>query len=354
MEDSYHETQGICSEVNFDDVIIEENALYINRSHNECDNLMEKYSTTKKKRIISITSMLLERVLVLDVLSRDIAMESLTQFAKESFDVPKPVVNLKLDFEETWEKMLDAFDLREHKWLKQLYEKHKRWSIALSNDFFSTGFLSSQRKDFHCKQSKPPLAIRASGILNHATNVYTHKLFKLFEEEFKNAIGKFWFELSSDGGVYEFKVGGMDGSRIHHILIIKNFDEIPNKYVLSRWCKNAKNRWLEEETHNVSVDGKNDDYEIVYQNNMMRNAYNIILKSQGNVKAREIVQDGLKKIDKAIENELAKLSISLDGQEMKNEVGDGKNVKETLDVNPILNPLMQRPKVSPIQDSNDT
>ncbi|CAK7350226.1 unnamed protein product [Dovyalis caffra] len=185
-------------------------------------------------------------------------------------------------------------------------------ALALSDDFFSTGFLSSQRsestnnvlgdvankntslgefvksfkeiikgwrsfkdeEDFCCKQSRPPLAIRDSGILNHAANVYTHKLFKLFDE-FKNAIGKFWFELSSDGGVYEFEVGGIEGSKIR--------------------------------------------------------------RSQGNVKAREIVQDGLKKIDKDIENELAKLSISLDGQEMENEVDDGQDVEETLDVNPILN-----------------
>ncbi|CAK7346701.1 unnamed protein product [Dovyalis caffra] len=76
--------------------------------------------------------------------------------------------------------------------------------------------------------------------------------------------------------------------------------------------------------------------------------------SQGNVKTREIVQDGLKKIDKDIENELAKLSISLDGQEMENEADDGQNVEETLDVNPILNPLVQRPKASLMQDSKDT
>ncbi|CAK7336057.1 unnamed protein product [Dovyalis caffra] len=173
-------------------------------------------------------------------------------------------------------------------------------------------------EDFHCKQSRPPLAIRGSGILNHATNVYTHKLFKLFEEEFKNAIGKFWFERSS-------------------MVVFMNLR-------LEEWMARGS----------VIVDGKNDDYEIVYRNNMMRNAYNIILKSQGNVKARKIVQDGLKKIDKAIENELAKLSISLDGQEMENEVGDGQNIEKTLDVNPILNPLVQRPKVSPMQDSKDT
>ncbi|CAK7329429.1 unnamed protein product [Dovyalis caffra] len=190
-------------------------------------------------------------------------------------------------------------------------------------------------EDFHCKQSRPPLAIRGSGILNHVSNVYTHKLFKLFEEEFKNAIGKFWFELSSMVVFMNLRLE--EWMARGSILIIKNFDEIPNKYVLSRWCKNARNRWLEEGTHNASVDDKNDDYEIVYRNNMMRNAYR-------NVKAREIVQEGLKKIDKAIENELAKLSISLDGQEMENEVGDGQNVKETLDVNPILNPPRAKTK----------
>ncbi|CAK7336058.1 unnamed protein product [Dovyalis caffra] len=49
MEDSYHETQGMCYEVNVDDVIIEENALYVNRSHNECDNLMGKVFNNEKE-----------------------------------------------------------------------------------------------------------------------------------------------------------------------------------------------------------------------------------------------------------------------------------------------------------------
>ncbi|CAK7335947.1 unnamed protein product [Dovyalis caffra] len=123
-------------------------------------------------------------------------------------------------------------------------------------------------------------------LLNHLRKLFGDGILlrskRIFVEEFKNAIGKFLLKLSSDGDVYEFKVGGMDGSRIRHVK-------------------------LDMSTCGDNVDGKNDDYEMVYRNNMMRNAYNIILKSQGNIKAREIVQDGLKKIDKDIENELAKL-----------------------------------------------
>ncbi|CAK7339909.1 unnamed protein product [Dovyalis caffra] len=209
-------------EVNVDDVIIEENALYVNRSHNEYDNLIEKVFNNE---------------------------------------------------EET-------------------YNFYNEYAIG------TAGFLSSQPNE------------STNNVLRDVANKTTS--LKEFVKSFKEIV-----------------------KRWHSFKAQEDF------HYQAKWCKNARNRWLEEGTHNASMDGKNDDYEMVYRNNMMRNAYNIILKSQGNVKAREIVQDGLKKIDKDIENELAKLSISLDGQEMENEMDDGQNVEKTLDVNPILNPLVQ-------------
>ncbi|KAF2318813.1 hypothetical protein GH714_010909 [Hevea brasiliensis] len=123
------------------------------------------------------------------------------------------------EFQATWDRMMDEFSgLRNHKWLNNLYKIREKWCMALNNDVFSGGFKSSQRsestnnvlngianksisltkfvlsfedvvarwrseeanEDYNCKKGLPSLAIRNSGILNHAAKVYTNKIFKLF------------------------------------------------------------------------------------------------------------------------------------------------------------------------------
>ena len=109
---------------------------------------------------------------------------------------------------------MDDFGVREHKWLKSLYNIRAKWCTTLSKDIFSVGIQSSQRSEstnnvlngiankttsitkffiafedlvagwcsielelnFQCKQSLPSYAIKNSSIMNHTTNIYTHKI----------------------------------------------------------------------------------------------------------------------------------------------------------------------------------
>jgi hypothetical protein len=42
--------------------------------------------------------------------------------------------------------------------------------------------------DFSCTQGKPPLLVRSSAMLQQTASFYTHKLYKLFEKEFKSIL----------------------------------------------------------------------------------------------------------------------------------------------------------------------
>ncbi|KAF2308068.1 hypothetical protein GH714_034859 [Hevea brasiliensis] len=151
------------------------------------------------------------------------------------------------EFQATWDRMMDEFSgLRNHKWLNNLYKIREKWCMALNNDVFSGGFKSSQRsestnnvlngianksisltkfvlsfedvvarwrseeasEDYNCKKGLPSLAIRNSGILNHAAKVYTNKIFKLFQNELLNGIATNWSEIACHDNVYSFEVVG--------------------------------------------------------------------------------------------------------------------------------------------------
>jgi hypothetical protein len=48
---------------------------------------------------------------------------------------------------------------------------------------------NESEEDFHCAQDVPTLAIKYSQILRHASKVYTHKIYKIFEKEFLDGCG---------------------------------------------------------------------------------------------------------------------------------------------------------------------
>ena len=52
---------------------------------------------------------------------------------------------------------------------------------------------SELNEDFRCKQGVPQIAIKKSGILGHASQVYTCKIFKLFEINFLIVLQ--WFRI---------------------------------------------------------------------------------------------------------------------------------------------------------------
>ena len=52
-----------------------------------------------------------------------------------------------IEFEENWVKMIQSYNLAEHKWLSSLYDIRHKWYPAFSLDSFSVGVRFTQRSE---------------------------------------------------------------------------------------------------------------------------------------------------------------------------------------------------------------
>ena len=151
----------------------------------------------------------------------------------------------KLEFQQTWDQMTQKFDIENHHWLNMMYKVRQKWSTAFTKDFFTAEFKSSSRsestnhvlngianksisltkfvieyenvlasmcsseldEDFLCKQGAPQKAVKKSGILGHAAQLFTCKIFNLFENQFLNSLAIVWDQVDCQDtiGVFEVK-----------------------------------------------------------------------------------------------------------------------------------------------------
>ena len=126
-----------------------------------------------------------------------------------------------------------------------------------------TGMCSSEfNEDFQCKQDSPQKAVKKSDILDHAAQVYTCKIFKLFEYEFLNSLAIEWKQVDCQDTIDVFEVKE-DSERVRIVLFdhfnsniscsckkfeslgilcchalrvfnLKNLTKIPSQYILKR------------------------------------------------------------------------------------------------------------------------
>lgn len=265
----------------------------------------------------------------------------------------------EMEFEETWRKMVFEYNVEDHEWLNNLYKNRKKWCSALSRDCFDGGIESSQRsegtknvlnsivdkstslseftsefekllegwrqneakEDFLCQQNGPRRAIEHSDILKHAAKLYTHKMYKLFEEEFLDGCCAASFKESPCGGdLYRFEltmqgrnskvwVVHLDISKMElsctcnkfdsmgilcshalKALSLKNVNSIPEKYIIKRWTKDARKGVyrLEGDKQLLREDPEG---EFKYHSLAMRYAYDLVMRSQSHEHARKIIWD---------------------------------------------------------------
>lgn len=192
-------------------------------------------------------------------------------------------------------------------------------------------------EDTRCCQKPPACIIKHSDILNHAAKLYTHRIYKLFETYFLDGCGatKFKELRCEDGNTYRFEMTMQGrGSRVCTVhlnlstmqltcscskfetmgllcphalkaLSIKNVCKIPETYILKRWTKDAKqwvfNPKLYESSYQECMDS-----EAAYCSHVMRYAYDLVMKSQGQEELRkslwETLESGEKELEKYLEN----------------------------------------------------
>ena len=235
----------------------------------------------------------------------------------------------KIEFQETCDKMMQKFNLGNHRWLNMMYKIRHKWSTAFTKDSFTAEFkvfLRSEStnhvlngiaskttsltkfvieydnlvacmrssefdEDFRCKQGAPPRAVKKSGILDHAAQVYTCKIFKLFENKFLNSLAMVWKQVDCQDTIDIFEVKEENSERVHivqfnrlntniscsfkkfeslgilcchalQVFSITNLTRIPSQYILKRWTKDAKKGMMAYEHDNHSL-GNDKDAEIV-------------------------------------------------------------------------------------------
>ncbi|KAL2924855.1 Protein FAR1-RELATED SEQUENCE 5 [Bienertia sinuspersici] len=184
----------------------------------------------------------------------------------------------------------------------------KRWrSIEESNEFI-------------CSNSIPRSNLPMCGLLKHAAEVYTHTLFRHFEQEFEASMTSEVIKCSVIGNILLYEVRIEDNNNTtEQVTYIQNdetitctckcFEEtgllcyhairilhgnsvkrIPEKYILSRWTKFAKKEVWDKVEAEKKEQGIINNY-TPWRLHMARKFYNLILKSHTNEQARKIMED---------------------------------------------------------------
>lgn len=261
------------------------------------------------------------------------------------------------EFEACWQSMVSKYGLEEHTWFTRLYSLKEKWATGLSKDFFSAGLLSSQRSEstnnaigfnarkttslteffgiykdtikrwrtreqldeFQCSKSRPASILPLTGLLKHASEVYTPSHFKNFEAEFLKSISTSSTIIFLDENmmVYDISCEGegschvtFDGKNLLITCDCKKFEEcgflcchclrvlhmhsiqkIPDSYILKRWTRYAKSEIWENLSKEQQL-SNNRTGSILWRHEMTRKYYNLVLKSEHCEEARKTLEDG--------------------------------------------------------------
>ncbi|KAH6762432.1 hypothetical protein C2S52_019865 [Perilla frutescens var. hirtella] len=210
----------------------------------------------------------------------------------------------KEEFERCWASMISDHGLGDNSWFARLYDLREKWCIAYNKDYFSAGILSSQRSEstnhaigfkaskatnlyefytifkrtiqrwrsreqadeFECSKAIPNSCIPLTGMLKHASEVYTLSVFYDFEDELLKSISSAVNEVGEEFGVKVYDVQDHDDK------IANSSDQIAGLMDFNGW-----------------------------RHNMARNYYSILIKAQESEEARIIIEEGSKSIFEAVE-----------------------------------------------------
>ncbi|PWZ32652.1 Protein FAR1-RELATED SEQUENCE 9 [Zea mays] len=272
------------------------------------------------------------------------------------------------ELDETWAMMHHEYNMQEHPWLTDLYQQRHKWCSALHKDAFDGGIESMDRneslnnvlsniddesaslstfvleldklagswrkteslEDIQCNQAAPECTVKHNRILQHAAEVYTHKVYKSIETDFldgcsatsyqaaqcNETLHKFEFLLENSPNVSvvflntstmelsctckKFETMRILCSHALNALVLKNVDRIPERYILNRWTKYAR-----KGTYPFPVDefAEQDRTEVafVYRNRAMWFVYDLLTKSKSHHNTRKLILDALENGEKSLE-----------------------------------------------------
>lgn len=283
------------------------------------------------------------------------------------------------ELDKTWKQMCSDWDLAENKWLKDLYHLRANWSSALMRDTFSANLEFLPRpsifqhascklmslvelvvhydkkvekiretelsSDADCARGNPRILVQESGILKHAANLYTHAIFKKFQDEFLQSITERVISSNADGSLRTYILKNEDGEREHivnfnssdqtiscscklfeskgwlcrHALCILNSKEniyyIPRQYILKRWTKCAKEGFLSSD-HALNFVKSSKKLRV---NRLMQKAFGIISLCAERVDTVGIAIRSLELLEAEVRAQKEALGKCLDGKTVMEE-----------------------------------
>jgi hypothetical protein len=241
------------------------------------------------------------------------------------------------EFESAWPILLDKYNLRGNEWLQSLYIDRKLWVPTYVRDTFSAGMYAAQpsssvnslfggyvnarttlqdfaeqyekalddryekeaRAEFDTFYTKPVLKTPLP-MEKQAADIYTRKIFTVFQDEVFESLALAVKFSGEDGGTSTYEVARFDeehkahfvcsnvaeqvascsckmfefeGVLCQHVLAVfkaKNIFMLPQHYILKRWTRNAKDEAILDaqacgETQGNSQQSKSLRYNILYQ-----------------------------------------------------------------------------------------
>ncbi|XP_026400199.1 protein FAR1-RELATED SEQUENCE 5-like [Papaver somniferum] len=177
------------------------------------------------------------------------------------------------EFRSSWEQLLEKYELKDDKWLNNLFKLREKWAQVYGREHFCAGMTTTQRSEsinnyfkkyFKKKQilrefvgqfDKAVAARREKAkkadyksmatrpnltsvweVEEKSSKIYTSKIFNEFQMQVKRLID-LEFKLDSDDGTTSiYKVSSYIGKRAP-----RTISDLPSEYYLKRWTKDASN-----------------------------------------------------------------------------------------------------------------
>ncbi|KAH7661786.1 FHY3/FAR1 family protein [Dioscorea alata] len=200
----------------------------------------------------------------------------------------------KEDFIHSWNSLLEKHKLQDNKWCLDTFQERRKWAMVYGRHTFSAGIRSTQlcesfnsrmkcyvkprfnvlefftrfekllddvryqelESNYEMSQLKPALKMNVP-ILRNARDIYTSKVFDLFQQEYEKSLGivvkaciespplehKVTFDSKSKRigcCCMSFEFVGYLCNHALKVLDIWNIKIVPSQYMLNRWTKHAR------------------------------------------------------------------------------------------------------------------
>ncbi|KAF5441779.1 hypothetical protein F2P56_037010 [Juglans regia] len=259
------------------------------------------------------------------------------------------------EFEKCWDHFITSYKLHENAWLSSLYTEREYWVPAFLKDCFWAGMSTTQRSEsmnaffdgyVHAKTNLKEFVDQFDKLLKRDGAVKTYLVEdKVRVEEFTKSV-TFSVDFSEENADAKCSCGlfHMRGILCRHILAVfkcNGIKSLPEKYILDRWRKDIKRRYMLIDT---SYDAGDQRPDASRYSSLLKICYQMITHAAGSKKHSEDATHKLHAmIELYTENQEPPL-ISLTGSNVgctQNDTGTVGSSKQ------VLSPLVVRGKGRP-------